>query len=517
MGPYQGHPSITSNPTMGHVTLAAYEGLALRDVNGKYRGQLAEGWSIAPDNRVWTLKLNKGVQFHGGWGEMVAEDVIWSHSEAGVEGSRHGGTAQIRRAFSNPDGYMQALDDYTIELDTGIPQWDVLVYLATPGVDAPWVVSKRQVEEMVASIGLDAANSQLVGTGPWEMVDHRTGEFFKFKAVLDHYRKTPYFAEMTFFEIPELSTQIANFQIGKLDVFQTAPDTLPTMAALSGTKFMSQSDVTESHLGLYGSWYEYVGTPQQRPGYNPDKLPYVSSNPDPASPEWERARKVREAMAISIDRQKIIDELLGGEGNPLSMWGWVGHGDRALPKWTWKYDLERAKQLMKDAGYEDGFEVQLSPAIRGVPVEVEACEAVADMWADIGIKARLQRVPYGTIRPSIIARTLEGVTCHASNPQPSPLVVFGYTFNPENSWNAGVEHPYITPRLIEARDTFDDEERWRLTVAMTDWIWDNVLDIGLYSQNNVYALGPKLDPWLEHLLTADPRRISGLEWAPHRK
>ena len=517
MGPYHGHPSNTGNPSYGHVTLAAYEGLAFRNADSVYVPQLAESWSIAPDNVTWTFKLNKGVQFHGGWGEMTADDVIWSISEFAAEGSISATAGQVGRAFLNPDGHMIALDDHTVEVNTGIPQWDIPAWIATPGVDGTFIVNKQQVAELIAEVGLDAANSQLVGTGPWENTDHQTGEFWKFDAVEDHYRKTPFFAKMVFHEIPEESTRIANFQVGKIDTFNAAPDTLPALAEIEGTKFMSQQGVAQSHLGLYGSWYIGVGTDDQRPGFDPNNLPYVSSSSDVNSAEWERARKVREAMAISIDRDKIIDELLGGEGEHLTMWGYMGSEHRELPEWKWVYDLEKAKQLMKDAGQEDGFDVDITPAIRGAPAEVEACEAVADMWADIGITAHIQRIPYGTIRPQFAARTYEGVSCHSVAAYPEPLVIWSFMWDPTGFWNSGLEHPFLEPARKTANDTFDTEERWKLQNELGSFLWDNVLDIGLYSQNNIYPLGPKLDPWTERLGTADARRLSGLEWAPHRK
>ena len=525
MGPYKGHPTLVGGNTSGITSLAAFEALVSRDFAGKWvNTMLAESWSTAPDNLTWTFKLREGVQLHGGVGEFTAEDVVWSITASVAEGTIFPDTGQVKRAFFNPDGHFKAVDKYTIEVNSGTPQWDLLVWVTGPGTEM-FNVSKKQVEELIASIGIDAANSQIVGTGPWELEEARTGEFWRYKAFKDHYLKVPEFAEMTFFEIPEESTRIANFQVGKVDLIQPAPDSIQAVSEVPGMKFMSQPGGSHSHLGLYGSWYatgDANNCPEgaavcPAPGYSPDKLPYVSSNADPASPEWERARKVREAMAIAIDRDKIVEELLGGEGAPIPMWGWLGHEARELPKWTREYDIDRAKQLLKEAGWEDGFEVELTPSIRGVPVETEACEAVGDMWADIGITARLQKIPYGSIRPSMLARTLEGITCHAVFPVPSPLIAIGYIFDVKSNWSGGGDHPYVSPRLAEANDTFDTEERWKLTQELGDFIWDNVLDIGLYSQNTVYALSSKMDLWTEHLSSADPRRISALGWATHRK
>ena len=232
------------------------------------------------------------------------------------------------------------------------------------------------------------------------MVENRTDDFWKFEAVDPHWRKTPDFAELVFHVIPEESTRIANFQTGKIDLFAASPDSIPTLAEIPDTKFMSQAGSSESHLGFYGMWHEHVGTDEEREGWDPD-APYISANTDTSSAEWENARKVRLAMGLAIDREKLVDELLRGEGSPLSMWGWAAHGNREDPDWVWEYDPERACQLLTE-GYPNGFEVKLTPSIRGAPAEVEACEAIADMWQDVGITARLQRIPFNTLVQSCL-------------------------------------------------------------------------------------------------------------------
>ena len=516
LGSYQGHPALSGFPQREYVTLAAYESLFGQDVNGDYFGKLAEEWSVAPDLVTWTFNLKKGVPLHGDWGEVNAEDVLWSIEQSLAEDSRCLCVRQNRRSWLNPEGYLRVLDDYTLELNTGIPAWDVPVLVTSPGPTSTWVVSKMQAEELAATIGQDEANSQLAGTGPWQMVEHRGGEFWKFKAVADHYRKALEFAEMTFWEMPEEATRIASFQVGKIDTFQAAPDKLSALTEIPGTKFMTQANSYQSHLGLYGSWYEYVGTPDERPGYNPD-LPWVSSNPDPESPEWEQARKVRLAMRLAIDRQTIIDELLRGEGTPLSMWGWAGHEDQQEPHWKWEYDPERAKQLLAEAGYADGFELELTPARRGAPAEFEACQAVAAMWEDIGVISNMTIFPYSALRPDMISRTLNSITCHSTIGWLEPVVLWGFMYDPEEIWSSGLDHPFLNDALDKARNTFGTAGRWEVQQDTGHWIWENALDIGLYTVNAVYPLGPKLDGWAEHLETGDRRRISGLEWAPHRK
>ena len=529
LGVYHAHPGMTSFPEYSNLGIAAVESLFLRDNRGKFDGRLVESWSVAEDDLTWTFNIKKGIPFHrdalgNEWGELHADDVIWSFEEAGAEGSVSAALGQVRRIFLNEEGYFKALDDYTIELNTGVPAWDLQGFSTTPSGAGTWVTSKKQWEELSATIGEDSANSVMVGTGPWELVDSSSNEWWKFKAVKDHHDKTPFFAEMTIFEIPEESTLVANFETGNIDVYQAAYDSLARLAEVEGTKFMAQENATDSHIGLYGSWYATFdgdNCPEGAPhcpaaGWNPD-APYVSSNPDLDSPEWDSARKVRQAMGMAIDREKIVEELLGGEGAPVAMWGWALFRDRELPHWKWEYNVEEAKQLLIEAGYPDGFELEIVPSIRGAAAEVEICEAIADMWADIGITAHLSKLPFSAVIDGQVARTNKYLDCHAAAPYIEPASLWTFLWDPKAGWSGGVDHPYITPKLYEILETFDSEERWVLQTDLADWVWDQALDIGLYSTNSLYALGPKVDSWEEHMETGDSRRISGLHWAPHRE
>ena len=528
LGVYHAHPGLTSYPEYANLGVGAIESLFGRDAQGTFFGRLVESWSIAEDDLTWTFNLKKGVPWHvdalgNEWGEFTAEDVVWSFGAAGAEASLSTALGQIRKIFLNEEGYFKALDDYTLELNTGKSAWFLQDYALTPSGSGAWVTSKKQWDELSTTIGEDATNAIMVGTGPWRMVETSTSEWWKFEAQLDHYTKTPYFQDLTLFEIPEESTLLANFETGHIDVFQAQPDSLPRLAEVEGTKFMSQENGTQSHIGLYGSWYatsDEANCPEgathcPAPGWNPDAA-YVSSNPDIDSPEWEAARKVRQAMGIAIDREKIVDELLRGEGKPQAMWGWALSEHRELPHWKWEYNPEKAKQLLAEAGYPDGFELDIVPSIRGGPAETEICEAIADMWADIGITAHLSKLPFSAVIDGQVARTNQYLDCHSAFPFIEPASLWIFMFDPTAGWSAGVDHPYITPRLYEVLEEFDSEKRWKIQTELADWIWEQSLDIGLYTTNTVYPLGPKIDSWQEHMETGDPRRISGLQWAPHR-
>ena len=76
-----------------------------------------------------------------------------------------------------------------------------------------------------------------------------------------------------------------------------------------------------------------------------------------------------------------MDTLLSGEGTAQSLWGWENRQNELLPQYReWEFDPERAKQLLAEAGYEDGFDIEITASIRGVAAEAESCEAIGDYW-----------------------------------------------------------------------------------------------------------------------------------------
>ena len=208
-------------------------------------------------------------------------------------------------------------------------------------------------------------------------------------AVEDHWRKTPHFAELVFREIPEESSRVAGFQTENLDTTLIAFDSLVLIEEVPGAELMRLPGGGEAAVTFYGQYYVGIGTEDQQPGYDPD-LPWVSANPDLDSEEWKNAAKVRTALSIAIDRQGIVDTLLHGYGSPAVLWDFGRYEDSWLPpELRWEFNPEKAKQLLAEAGYPGGFTITLTPSLRGAPVEVEACEAIATMWADIGVDVKV--------------------------------------------------------------------------------------------------------------------------------
>ena len=515
LGPFMGHPALAGNPQI-FVMQTAPIGESLLTVSSDLAAvpMLAHSWEVSEDGATWTLHLNEGVQFHKGYGEMTAEDVIWGMRQFGAEGSRHARASNIRGIWNNADGHARAIDDYTVEVNTGAPwsQIPVLEILTSPGGAGTWIISKKQTDEL----GAEEANGQIAATGSWDLVEFNTGEFWRMEAVENHWRKTPHFAEMYFREIPEESSRIARFQTGNLDTTVSAFDSLDVLAKVEGAELMRLPGGGESALNLYGQYHVGIGTEDQLPGYDPD-LPWISANPDVNSEEWAAAAKVRNALSVAIDRQGIVDTLLRGYGSPAVMWEYGQYEDTWLPpEMRWEYNPERAKQLLAEAGYPDGFGITLTPSLRGAPVEVKACEAIAAMWADIGVDVKFQKVPYSTLRPTIVGRTYQGATCHAAGIRLEPGE--GFTdklskLNHQAVWTSGVDHPWLDEKIAQHQGEINSAARRELAIEITTFMFENALtNIGLYNFDVVWPVGPRIQPWSEGVRYRDLRNINGYEY-----
>ena len=519
LGPFMGHPSLTGNPQIFMLQTAPVgESLLTVSSNRTTAPMLAKSWAISEDGTTWTFRLEEGVQFHKGYGEMTAEDVIYSMRQFGAQGSRHPRASNIRGIWESRTGHAIAIDDYTMEVNTGEPWSEVWVneILTSPSGSGTWIISKKQSDK----VGVAIANGQIAATGSWELVDYRTGAFWRMEAVEGHWRKTPHFSELIFWEIPDEGTRLAGFLAEELDTTLLDFDTLALIKEVRGAEIMRIPGGGESALNFYGQYYVGIGTKNQQPGYDPD-LPWVSADPDINSQAWKNAAKVRTALSIAIDRQGIVDTLLHGYGTPAVLWDFGQYENTWLPpEMRWQHDPDRARKLLAEAGYADGFSITLTPSIRGGPVEVEACEAIAAMWDDIGLDVMFQSLTYTALRPSLFTRNYQGSTCHAGVIRLEPGQGFTGMLSElrhQAVWNRGVEHPWLDEKVFQHLTEVNTERRRALAIKIATFLFENTITgIGLYNFDAVWPVGPNIQPWPESVRYHDLRNINGYEYIRHR-
>lgn len=245
---------------------------------------------------------------------------------------------------------------------------------------------------------------------------------------------------------------------------------------------------------------------------------YVSCDADLESEEWARALKVRMAMTLAIDRQKLLNNLAYGEGEPWYVQWWLGHDFRmqqhGLDDLKWDYDPDRARALLAEAA-PDGVELDLALSEGFFPGVIPVLEAVGTMWEGVGISTKGFREPYSAYRPNLVNRTAKAVFPLGDSPNLSPLPAYDLFFDPASGLNLGFEHPWFTAKLEEAGSTLDDEARWGVLAEMGQWMFDNVMVLPLYRQATVAPLGREIDIWPLQALGSN--LLNNYEFVSHRE
>ncbi len=524
LGPYVATLYDASYYKNRFAELVTHETLFIMDFDGEWAPRLIKSFDISPDGLTYTMHLQEGAKWHAGadsqgdWGEFVADDLIWSLKEIAREGSNHVQAGNTRRVFDCDECTLTKIDEYTVELKRTTPTFELTWYSQAP-IPGFSMNSKKHYD----TVGQDVALLEDVGTAPWEMVEHRTDDFRRMKAVEDHWRLTPDFAEMYWHDILDESTRLANFLAGKLDTGIFASDSVQAMkdTPVEGQSFMIFPAAIVQMMWFGGGYY----TPDS-PNHHPDangeirvkvdpegtsyeyfcddgsgedqRRPWVACDREVGSEDWERARKVRLAMTLAIDRQGLINNIAFGEGEPWYIGIWANRGrmeQLGLNDLSWDYDPERAMELLEEAGYPDGFEVPIAKR-QGTGTLLLVKDAVAVMWEKVGLQTKLRNVQpasYRTISQARKANDMYGLNDAPSFPE--PLRVYGTVYSSSANDISGTNHPEID-RLIElTRETQDTDERWKVQGELAEFIFHQVFTLPLYAENSVWPLSGKVGPW----------------------
>ena len=512
IGPPRWIPKLQGAPQNSINNTTFTESIWAKASDGSLEGVLLESWKISDDGTQWTLNFRKGIPFHYDYGEFTGADFIWTMENSVEEGTTEGQAENYKRQFFHEGGGMKLLDDYTVLVDTVVPAPDFTwqITLASATQMGKGIFSKAYHDDVGPE---KAGTEQAVGTGPWRSIKHQTSGTWNFEAVEDHWRKTPNFAELDYIEIAEESTRLANFQSGLLDTAKFNLESVSILEKSCGDcKFMT-SVGGFLFINIHGQMYvdrDDLPTPRRL------DLPWISTSPDINSPEWDRARKVRLAMNVAIDRELLVETLLRGRGAPIHIYGWLGHESRMgyLADLKYEFDPDRARALLKEAGYEDGFEINLALTNRPYPGTIETAEAVAIMWEDVGIRTTQNRQPMSSFRALFPERSWVGVNSHGTSLGPEPVANFNQ-FRPTSVVNYGLEHPIMTELYNTAVTTIDEEERFELSRKMAKFLFDNAIIIPTVTVFQVWPVGPEIDEW--ELVCCVTRVPSNLEYIPHRR
>jgi ABC-type transport system substrate-binding protein len=454
------------------------ENLLSRDPKtGELSPMLAERWKVADGGRTWTFYLRKGVQFHGGRGDVTAEDVRFTFASIAREGSASSLAPEFRAIKS-----MEIEDPFTITVRFEKPSV-AFGNKVTQGLFASvgFIHSKRYIE----SVTEDGAERHPVATGPFKFVEHVRGDRIVYEAVENHWRATPHWKRLVFLKVPEPATRMAMLRAGSVDVIEIGGEYVDELKK-TGMRTLTMPNVAWLMVILGGQW--------------PTKPTYDRAVPW-AQPDAERARKVRLALNLAVDKQAIMQRVLGGLGTAVGSWLTYPSDPWATPVTIkpYPYDPAKAKALLTEAGYPKGFDVTMNlTAWPGRGYLPDVGEAVATYWERVGIRVKRRPVDRAVFSADFRARSYPGVTLAWAAPLVGPepweiLIRAGHT---KSAVHLFMEHPKLDEFIDRLATEPSYQERTRIMRdEMLPWLHDYVPGVAIGATHTIAGVGPKVGEW----------------------
>ena len=326
----------------------------------EFEPRLAESWERV-DNETMRFHLRKGVKFHSG-NAFTADDVVWTFE-------RLKESADFKGIFA-PLVALNKVDDYTVEIKTDgtYPLIENVATYIFP-MDSKFYTGKtkdgKDKSEMVKH-GNSYASTHVSGTGPFTITSREQGvkvNFERFDGYWDKGSKGNV-DKLTLVPIKEDATRVAALLSGDVDMIApVAPNDYKRIKSADG-------------VDLYTMPGTRVITFQMNQNSNP-----VLKDP-----------RVRQAIVYAINNEGIVKKIMKGAATPAAQQspvGYAGYNDGLKPR----YDLKKAKALMKQAGYEKGFSLTMMAPNNRYVNDDKIAQAAAAMLSKIGIKVDLKTMP----------------------------------------------------------------------------------------------------------------------------
>ncbi|MEP7181036.1 MAG: ABC transporter substrate-binding protein [Betaproteobacteria bacterium] len=374
--PHSQNEGLTNN-----INSLIYEFLVDRDKTLGLVPKLAVSWQKV-DDVTWRIKLRSGVKFHDGT-PFTADDVVFSYERARAD------TSQLR-AYSNAAGTPRKVDDLTVEFKTNGPNPIMLDHLATINImSKAWCEKNRATKPQNYAGKEDMVTArQANGTGPYVLKAREPDV----KTVLT---KNPDWwgikekafegnaDEVVYTPIVSDGTRLAALISGEVDLINDPPpQDVPRLKQTAGIKVL---EGTENRI-------VFIGMDQNR-----DELLY--SNVKGKNPFKDK--RVRQALYHAIDIDAINRNTMRGLSKPSG--AMLPSPTMTIPELEVRlpYDKEKAKKLLAEAGYPNGFEVSLDCPNNRYVNDEKICQALAAMWSQVGVATKVNAMPRATYFPKL--------------------------------------------------------------------------------------------------------------------
>lgn len=435
-----------------------FDNLTVFDREGNVQPWLATGWENV-DELTWDVTVRQGVTFHDG-AAMTAEDVAFS----------------IMRAASHPRSEMRGAIGHVTSAEASNAE-TVRVVTESPAPLLPENLEAVRVvpQAMVEELGDEAFAENPVGTGPYRFVSWLSEDHLNLEANDDYWGDQASFQTVRLEVIPSGATRVAALLSGEIDIAVTVlPQDLPRVEA-SSDAFVTQAP------GLRVIYLAMDDVREDTPGMD-EKNPFLDD-------------RVRQAVFHAIDMDLVTSRIMGGAATPATQfYAPFNEGfDPDLERFP--YDPERARALLAEAGYEDGFTVRLDAPNDRYLNDALIAQAVGGMLSEVGIDVEVNAVPRAVFFPDHFnnGNSTMAISGWASNDTSATLTGIFHCWDEEAGlgrfnpfWYCSEE---VDAMIMDAVTVFDPDERAAaFAEIMRVAQQEDVAYVPLHWQNEVAAV-----------------------------
>jgi len=416
---------------------------------------LAESWEISDDLLTYTFQLRKGITFHNGK-EATAKDVVFS-----LERTRDPEQCPYSDMF-NPIEEIVALDKYTVEIRLSAPYAPILADLAM------FNAAIIPEEYFLAVGGTQEFGRHPIGAGPFKFEYWKPGEEIMFSKFEGYWREgQPKVDKLVYYIMPDASSRSLAVRDGSVDVAVYVP---------YGEIRVLEADPNVK-VSVDTIWrHDFVK---------------INCGIEPFTDV-----KVRQALNYAVNKQGIIDSVLFGYGEiaPSYMPPVVYFNDELDP---YPYDPEKAKQLLKEAGYEKGFKTSIL-ASAGEPMMVSIATILQQNLRDVGIDATIEKVEEGTRWDRLITREYElSPDYYTSDILDDDLLTdFGISYAGNQAYFSDYHNPRVEELYALGRVTLDEGARRDIYHEIQRLVHEDAAQIFLTTTPNPTAMRENIHGFL---------------------
>ena len=473
-------PFATGDPDFNKFFYAS-----LLDINdGEYKPYLAESYEISNDNKKMTFYLNKNAKWHDGE-PITAEDVAFTFdciADKGYAGTGYNKAESIKGVPERHEGKadtvegIEVIDEHTIEFNFDQPYAPAFFYITSRSIIPEHIWKGIPVAEFSNQVEL---LKNPIGSGPYKFVEYEEGQQMTFVANDDFFLGKP---KTENFIVKHIAPDgiLAEYQNGTIDIVDATSLTTDDIDTLKGMGIE-----TESYTN---SWYNYIAMNLRETVFQDQAL--------------------RSALAYAIDREKIVETIYEGRGEtldaPFLPGGWADPDKSDITVRT--YDPEKAKSILKDAGYKDndddgilenGDGVKLSFTFKypsGTAATEQTALVVQQSFKEIGVNIELIKCEENAFwEECIYNHDFDMYTTACAITADPDLKEWWHSSSASDekgvpSWNFGAyKNPELDEVIEQANETLDQGERKELYTKAAQIISEDEPLIFLNVQEKIYA------------------------------